>query len=79
MADKLNTRSVEKLPAPKTGNRIFYDSASKVNTNARIIPDFQRKKEPFTNSVSATTTYENGKNLIIYQRETGDGALRKIT
>jgi Arm domain-containing DNA-binding protein/integrase-like protein len=29
MAEKLNTKSVEKLPAPKTGNRIFYDSEVK--------------------------------------------------
>jgi integrase len=29
MAEKLNTRGVEKLPAPKTGNRIFYDSQVK--------------------------------------------------
>ena len=26
MAEKLNTKGIEKLPAPKTGNRIFYDS-----------------------------------------------------
>jgi hypothetical protein len=55
---------------------VCRSAASKVNTNARIIPAFQRKKGPFTNSVSATTTYENGKNLIVYQRETGTGMLR---